>query len=171
MYLRCKDIKIFLIFTHCRIFMARKRFFRLLSGCSTGNNTPSLALCMLPFAACGGYDACQPPPDIPTEPKLQKEHSYKHGLKCSCYNLRHPFGWCTLSLFPELLTRLELVTSSLPRKCSTTELQQQLLHFSGAKVIQKKLLAKLFDLFWIFFAINSHKTKRLYSNDFQQYTA
>ena len=29
------------------------------------------------------------------------------------------------SSFPELLTRLELVTSSLPRKCSTTELQQQ----------------------------------------------
>ena len=26
--------------------------------------------------------------------------------------------------FPELLTRIELVTSSLPRKCSTTELQQ-----------------------------------------------
>ena len=25
----------------------------------------------------------------------------------------------------ELLTRIELVTSSLPRKCSTTELQQQ----------------------------------------------
>ena len=29
------------------------------------------------------------------------------------------------SSFSELLTRLELVTSSLPRKCSTTELQQQ----------------------------------------------
>ena len=28
--------------------------------------------------------------------------------------------------FRELLTRLELVTSSLPRKCSTTELQQYL---------------------------------------------
>ncbi len=29
------------------------------------------------------------------------------------------------SFFIELLTRIELVTSSLPRKCSTTELQQQ----------------------------------------------
>ena len=27
----------------------------------------------------------------------------------------------------ELLTRIELVTSSLPRKCSTTELQQQVM--------------------------------------------
>ncbi len=35
----------------------------------------------------------------------------------------------------ELLTRIELVTSSLPRKCSTTELQQQHLYFqSGTKV-------------------------------------
>ena len=33
----------------------------------------------------------------------------------------------------ELLTRLELVTSSLPRKCSTTELQQ---HFV-LKAMQK----------------------------------
>ncbi len=37
-------------------------------------------------------------------------------------------------LFGELLTRLELVTSSLPRKCSTTELQQQLFLF---RVVQK----------------------------------
>ena len=35
----------------------------------------------------------------------------------------------------ELLTRLELVTSSLPRKCSTTELQQQLSAKSEAKVM------------------------------------
>ena len=35
----------------------------------------------------------------------------------------------------ELLTRLELVTSSLPRKCSTTELQQQLSAKSRAKVM------------------------------------
>ena len=34
----------------------------------------------------------------------------------------------------ELLTRLELVTSSLPRKCSTTELQQQ---FPLLRVVQK----------------------------------
>ena len=33
----------------------------------------------------------------------------------------------------ELLTRLELVTSSLPRKCSTTELQQQF----SVRVVQK----------------------------------
>ena len=36
-------------------------------------------------------------------------------------------------LFLELLTRLELVTSSLPRKCSTTELQQH----SSLRVVQK----------------------------------
>ena len=34
----------------------------------------------------------------------------------------------------ELLTRLELVTSSLPRKCSTTELQQHSLRICDAKV-------------------------------------
>ena len=34
----------------------------------------------------------------------------------------------------ELLTRLELVTSSLPRKCSTTELQQHCCVKSRAKV-------------------------------------
>ena len=42
------------------------------------------------------------------------------------------------SSFSELLTRLELVTSSLPRKCSTTELQQRLLRRtiseSGTKI-------------------------------------
>ena len=33
---------------------------------------------------------------------------------------------CTMNVnIVELLTRIELVTSSLPRKCSTTELQQQ----------------------------------------------
>ena len=37
------------------------------------------------------------------------------------------------SSFSELLTRLELVTSSLPRKCSTTELQQH----SSLRVVQK----------------------------------
>ena len=32
---------------------------------------------------------------------------------------------CTMNVnIVELLTRIELVTSSLPRKCSTTELQQ-----------------------------------------------
>ena len=34
----------------------------------------------------------------------------------------------------ELLTRIELVTSSLPRKCSTTELQQHFPLFAGANV-------------------------------------
>ena len=37
--------------------------------------------------------------------------------------------------FSELLTRLELVTSSLPRKCSTTELQQHFCAKSRAKVV------------------------------------
>ena len=41
----------------------------------------------------------------------------------------------TILLSLELLTRLELVTSSLPRKCSTTELQQQLSAKSRAKVM------------------------------------
>ena len=35
--------------------------------------------------------------------------------------------------FRELLTRIELVTSSLPRKCSTTELQQQHFPFEWCK--------------------------------------
>ena len=39
----------------------------------------------------------------------------------------------TILLSFELLTRLELVTSSLPRKCSTTELQQRLLLKAGQK--------------------------------------
>ena len=51
----------------------------------------------------------------------------------------------------ELLTRLELVTSSLPRKCSTTELQQQLLHWSGAKVRKKnETTKKIADLVALF---------------------
>ena len=33
----------------------------------------------------------------------------------------------------ELLTRIELVTSSLPRKCSTTELHQQVIFLSGVE--------------------------------------
>ena len=44
-----------------------------------------------------------------------------------------PFGSACIAF--ELLTRLELVTSSLPRKCSTTELQQQLSAKSRAKVM------------------------------------
>ena len=40
----------------------------------------------------------------------------------------------TILLSFELLTRLELVTSSLPRKCSTTELQQHFCVKSRAKV-------------------------------------
>ena len=47
----------------------------------------------------------------------------------------------------ELLTRLELVTSSLPRKCSTTELQQPLTHLSGAKVENKIESTKKYALF------------------------
>ena len=53
----------------------------------------------------------------------------------------------TILLSFELLTRLELVTSSLPRKCSTPELQQQLLSKSGAKVENKFHLSKYFDYF------------------------
>ena len=37
----------------------------------------------------------------------------------------------------ELLMRIELTTSSLPRKCSTPELQQHLAHLSGAKIGNK----------------------------------
>ncbi len=51
----------------------------------------------------------------------------------------------------ELLTRLELVTSSLPRKCSTTELQQHLTLSSGAKVENKFESTKKTDLFLLFF--------------------
>ena len=42
----------------------------------------------------------------------------------------------------ELLTRLELVTSSLPRKCSTTELQQHLCLKARAKVALFFIFAK-----------------------------
>ena len=35
------------------------------------------------------------------------------------------YDFIIIAFFIELLTRIELVTSSLPRKCSTTELQQQ----------------------------------------------
>ncbi len=60
-----------------------------------------------------------------------------------------------MSLFLlELLTRLELVTSSLPRKCSTTELQQQnvILRkvyclFAVTKVVLFFNLPKLFVIF------------------------
>ena len=48
----------------------------------------------------------------------------------------------TILLSFELLTRLELVTSSLPRKCSTTELQQQLSAKSRAKVMLFFISAK-----------------------------
>ena len=54
-----------------------------------------------------------------------------------------PFGYS----FPELLTRLELVTSSLPRKCSTTELQQHFTLSSGAKVGNKFESTKKYGLF------------------------
>ena len=47
----------------------------------------------------------------------------------------------------ELLIRLELTTSSLPRKCSTTELQQPLTHLSGAKVENKIESTKKYALF------------------------
>ena len=43
---------------------------------------------------------------------------FRNGTKKEAINL-------ITSWSSELLTRLELVTSSLPRKCSTTELQQQ----------------------------------------------
>ena len=54
----------------------------------------------------------------------------------------------------ELLTRLELVTSSLPRKCSTTELQQPLTLSSGAKVENKIESTKKSDLFLHFLCKN-----------------
>ena len=50
---------------------------------------------------------------------------------------RHPFGYrlfCIVCF--ELFPRIELGTSSLPRKCSTTELKQHLLPKSGTKVVQ-----------------------------------
>ncbi len=51
------------------------------------------------------------------------------------YSLRRKPAGCSKSIgrrtfTSELLTRIELVTSSLPRKCSTTELQQL---FNGHK--------------------------------------
>ena len=59
------------------------------------------------------------------------------GLQTSLHryinNKRHPTG-SVLSF--ELLTRLELVTSSLPRKCSTTELQQHYCSKAVAKIEQ-----------------------------------
>ena len=58
---------------------------------------------------------------------------------------RHPKR--TAFSFFELLMRIELTTSSLPRKCSTPELQQQLLSKSGAKVENKFHLSKYFDHF------------------------
>ena len=42
----------------------------------------------------------------------------------------------------ELSMRLELTTSSLPRKCSTTELRQHFPHSSGAKVHKKNEMTK-----------------------------
>ena len=53
----------------------------------------------------------------------------------------------TILLSFELLTRLELVTSSLPRKCSTTELQQHFTLSSGAKVGNKFESTKKYGLF------------------------
>ena len=54
----------------------------------------------------------------------------------------------------ELLMRLELTTSSLPRKCSTTELQQPLTLLSGAKVENKIESTKKYALFLHFSAKN-----------------
>ena len=48
----------------------------------------------------------------------------------------------TILLSLELLTRIELVTSSLPRKCSTTELQQHLCLKARAKVALFFIFAK-----------------------------
>ena len=54
----------------------------------------------------------------------------------------------------ELLMRLVLTTSSLPRKCSTTELQQPLTLLSGAKVENKIESTKKYALFLQFSAKN-----------------
>ena len=53
----------------------------------------------------------------------------------------------------ELLTRLELVTSSLPRKCSTTELQQQLTLIERCKSRQENRNLQTFRLFFLRFFI------------------
>ena len=50
--------------------------------------------------------------------------------------------------------RIELTTSSLPRKCSTTELQQPLTLSSGAKVENKIESTKKSDLFLHFLCKN-----------------
>ena len=48
----------------------------------------------------------------------------------------------------ELFPRIELGTSSLPRKCSTTELKQHLLPKSEAKVRQVFLFCNFFEHFF-----------------------
>ena len=62
---------------------------------------------------------------------IQKPAPLQGGFLCSSF---------------ELFTRLELVTSSLPRKCSTTELKQHFLIKSDAKVHKKnEKTKKLYD--------------------------
>ena len=71
--------------------------------------------------------------DIPPKSSFGKGGLGGHEFNChTLMNAKkgQPFGYPSF----ELLTRIELVTSSLPRKCSTTELQQQLAIKSGAKI-------------------------------------
>ena len=65
------------------------------------------------------------------------------------YGMRHPDR--DGATFSELSMRLELTTSSLPRKCSTTELRQHSLFKSDAKVHKKnEKTKKLCDFHNIF---------------------
>ena len=77
------------------------------------------------FGVRNGYDTV---PYITSSPTFSTPNSTKKEI-----------ANFAISFFSELLTRLELVTSSLPRKCSTTELQQQLCSLKAVAKVRKKI--------------------------------
>ena len=81
-----------------------------------------------------------------TQPSFDKE-GFRGRQFCTRHITKNKCYLKATLVFRELLIRLELTTSSLPRKCSTTELQQPLTLLSGAKVENKIESTKKYGLF------------------------